>query len=40
MVKVIRATGGTCASMEAADEGHGFQRKRNVDYRLFSTLEF
>ena len=40
MVKAVRAAGGTCAYLEAADEGHGFQKKRNADYQFFSSLEF
>lgn len=40
VVKAVRDAGGTCAYMEASDEGHGFQKKRNVDYQFFSTVEF
>ena len=40
MIKAVRAAGGTCAYLEAADEGHGFQKKRNADYQFFSSLEF
>jgi dipeptidyl aminopeptidase/acylaminoacyl peptidase len=40
VVKAVRDAGGNCAYMEASDEGHGFQKKRNVDYQFFSTVEF
>jgi dipeptidyl aminopeptidase/acylaminoacyl peptidase len=40
MVKAIRDHGGTVWFLMAKDEGHGFQKKRNVDYLFCSTVLF
>ena len=40
MVKAIRAHGGTVWYLMAKDEGHGFQKKRNVDFMFQSTVRF
>jgi dipeptidyl aminopeptidase/acylaminoacyl peptidase len=40
MVKAIRDQGGTVWFLMAKDEGHGFQKKRNVDYQFHSTVLF
>jgi dipeptidyl aminopeptidase/acylaminoacyl peptidase len=40
MVKAIRDHGGTPWFLMAKDEGHGFQKKRNVDYLFYSTVLF
>jgi dipeptidyl aminopeptidase/acylaminoacyl peptidase len=40
MVKAIREHGGTAWYLMAKDEGHGFQRKRNVDFMFQSTALF
>jgi len=40
MVKAIRDQGGTVWFLMAKDEGHGFQKKRNVDYQFYSTVLF
>ena len=40
MVKAIRERGGAAWYLMAKDEGHGFQKKRNVDYQFVSTIQF
>ncbi len=40
MVKAIREQGGTAWYLMAKDEGHGFQKKRNVDFMFQSTVLF
>jgi len=40
MVKAIRDQGGTAWFLMAQDEGHGFQKKRNVDFMFQSTVLF
>lgn len=40
MVKAIRARGGKVAYLLAKDEGHGFQKKRNVDFLFASMVAF
>ena len=40
MVKAIRERGGVVWYLMAKDEGHGFQKKRNVDYQFLSTIQF
>ncbi len=40
MVKAIRANGGAVWFLMAKDEGHGFSKKRNVDFLYFATLKF
>jgi dipeptidyl aminopeptidase/acylaminoacyl peptidase len=40
MVKAIRDQGGTAWFLMAKDEGHGFQKKRNVDFQFCSTVLF
>ena len=40
MVKAIRDHGGQVWFLMAKDEGHGFQKKRNVDYLFLSTVAF
>lgn len=40
IVAAVRAGGGTAWHLLAEDEGHGFQKKANVDYQFWSTLEF
>ena len=40
MVKAIRDRGGRAWFLMAKDEGHGFQKKRNVDFLFLSTVTF
>lgn len=40
MVKAIRDRGGQVWFLMAKDEGHGFQKKRNVDFLFLSTVTF
>lgn len=40
MVAAIRENGGTVWYLMAKDEGHGFAKKRNVDFQFLSTIEF
>jgi dipeptidyl aminopeptidase/acylaminoacyl peptidase len=40
VVRAVRAQGGTCAYLMAKDEGHGFAKKKNVDYQFFATVQF
>jgi dipeptidyl aminopeptidase/acylaminoacyl peptidase len=40
MVKAIRDHGGVVWYLMAKDEGHGFGKKRNVDFQFLSTIQF
>ena len=40
MVKAIRERGGVVWYLMAKDEGHGFGKKRNVDFQFLSTIQF
>jgi len=40
MAAAVRAAGGKVWYMEAADEGHGFQKKKNADLLFLSTVQF
>jgi dipeptidyl aminopeptidase/acylaminoacyl peptidase len=40
MVKAIRDHGGKVWYLMAKDEGHGFQKKKNVDFQFLATIEF
>lgn len=40
MVEAIRREGGNVWYLLAHDEGHGFQKKNNVDYLFYATTEF
>lgn len=40
MVKAIRERGGKVSFLMAKDEGHGFQKKRNVDFLFASLVAF
>lgn len=40
MMEKVASNGGTVWYLEAADEGHGFQKKQNIDYQFFATVYF
>lgn len=40
MMEKVKGNGGTVWYLEAADEGHGFQKKQNVDYQFYATVFF
>jgi dipeptidyl aminopeptidase/acylaminoacyl peptidase len=40
MVRAVRGNGGTAWYLMAKDEGHGFGKKRNVDFQFFATILF
>lgn len=40
MVSTARKSGATVWYLEAADEGHGFKKKRNRDFQFYATVEF
>jgi dipeptidyl aminopeptidase/acylaminoacyl peptidase len=40
MADAVRKAGGKVWYLEASDEGHGFAKKRNVDFLFLSTIEF
>jgi dipeptidyl aminopeptidase/acylaminoacyl peptidase len=40
MMNKITEKGGIVWYLEAADEGHGFQKKANIDYQFYSTVQF
>jgi dipeptidyl aminopeptidase/acylaminoacyl peptidase len=40
MAEAVRAAGGKVWYLEAADEGHGFQKKANADFLFLSVIEF
>jgi dipeptidyl aminopeptidase/acylaminoacyl peptidase len=40
MVKVVRGNGVPVWYLMATDEGHGFSKKKNVDFQFYATVEF
>ncbi len=40
MAQAVRAGGTPVWYLEAADEGHGFAKKKNVDFQFLSTIQF
>lgn len=40
IVKAVREGGGECWYLLAKDEGHGFAKKRNIDFQFFTTVQF
>ncbi len=40
MVQTVRANGVPVWYLMAQDEGHGFSKKRNVDYQFYATVQF
>jgi dipeptidyl aminopeptidase/acylaminoacyl peptidase len=40
MVQAVRAAGGAVSYLEAADEGHGFAKKKNADVLFLATAAF
>ena len=40
MAAAIRKHGGTVWRLEAADEGHGFAKKKNQDFQFAATVMF
>ena len=40
MVEAVRKNGGVVWYLEAADEGHGFAKKKNADFMFLSILQF
>lgn len=40
MMEKVKANGGKVWYLEAADEGHGFQKKQNIDYQFYATVFF
>jgi dipeptidyl aminopeptidase/acylaminoacyl peptidase len=40
VIKAVRANGRTAWHLLAADEGHGFSKKANQDYQMWTTLMF
>ena len=40
MVKALRDQGGTAWYLMAKDEGHGFAKKKNVDFQFLATIVF
>jgi dipeptidyl aminopeptidase/acylaminoacyl peptidase len=40
IVKTVRANGVPVWYLMAQDEGHGFSKKRNVDYQFYATVQF
>jgi dipeptidyl aminopeptidase/acylaminoacyl peptidase len=40
IVDAVRKAGGTVSYLEAADEGHGFQKKKNADFLFLATVQF
>ncbi len=40
IVKAMREHGRAVWFRIAIDEGHGFQKKRNVDFQFMATIEF
>ena len=40
MAEAVRKTSGKVWYLEAADEGHGFQKKQNADFLFLSVIEF
>ena len=40
MVKALRDNGSKTWYLMAKDEGHGFQKKKNVDFQFLATVQF
>ncbi len=40
MVATVRQNGGAVWYLAARDEGHGFQKKKNVDFQFYATVTF
>jgi dipeptidyl aminopeptidase/acylaminoacyl peptidase len=40
MVKALRENGSKTWYLMAKDEGHGFQKKKNVDFQFLATVQF
>jgi dipeptidyl aminopeptidase/acylaminoacyl peptidase len=40
IAEAVRKAGGTVSYLEAADEGHGFQKKKNADFLFLATVQF
>jgi dipeptidyl aminopeptidase/acylaminoacyl peptidase len=40
IVKAVREGGGDCWYLLAKDEGHGFAKKKNIDFQFFATVQF
>jgi dipeptidyl aminopeptidase/acylaminoacyl peptidase len=40
MVAVVRKNGAPVWFLMANDEGHGFAKKKNIDYQFYSTVLF
>ena len=40
IVKTVRASGAPVWWLMAKDEGHGFAKKRNIDYQFLAMSEF
>ena len=40
MVKALRDQGGMAWYLMAKDEGHGFAKKKNVDFQFLATIVF
>jgi dipeptidyl aminopeptidase/acylaminoacyl peptidase len=40
MIAAVRANGRTAWHLLGTDEGHGFAKKKNVDYQFFATVQF
>jgi dipeptidyl aminopeptidase/acylaminoacyl peptidase len=40
IVKTVRKNGTPVWYLMAKDEGHGFTKKRNVDYEFYTTVMF
>jgi len=40
MVGVVRKNGTPVWFLMANDEGHGFSKKKNVDYQFYATILF
>jgi dipeptidyl aminopeptidase/acylaminoacyl peptidase len=40
MVGVVRKNGTPVWFLMAKDEGHGFSKKKNVDYQFYATVLF
>jgi dipeptidyl aminopeptidase/acylaminoacyl peptidase len=40
MVAAVKRNGGPVWYLMAADEGHGFRKKRNVDDQFYATVAF
>lgn len=40
MMEKVKSNGGSVWYLEASDEGHGFQKKQNIDYQFYATVFF